>query len=122
MREDGPARERTGRRERVWRRRAAESVTTIVDLIEAGEIDMVINIPRGRGARSDGYEIRRAAIRHGIPAITTMAAAQAVAEAVAAAREGEVTVTALQDIHPDLVAESGSAGRSRAVSPPGAGR
>ena len=92
---------------------SAESVHTIVDLIEAGEVDLVINTPRGRGARADGYEIRRAAVRHGIPAITTMAAAQAVAEAVAAAREGEVTVTALQDIHPDLVAESGSAGHPR---------
>ena len=83
----------------------------------------MINTPRGRGARADGYEIRRAAIRHGIPAITTMAAAQAVAEAVAAAREGDVAVTALQDIHPDLVAESGTAGRGRVrrARPLGAG-
>ena len=35
------------------------AVTTIVDLIENGRIDLVINIPRGRGARSDGYEIAR---------------------------------------------------------------
>jgi carbamoyl-phosphate synthase large subunit len=33
---------------------APPPVITVVDLIEAGEIDMVINIPRGRGARSDG--------------------------------------------------------------------
>jgi carbamoyl-phosphate synthase large subunit len=94
---------------------SGEAVQTIVELIEAGEVDLVVNTPRGRGARADGYEIRRAAIRHGIPAITTMAAAQAVAEAVAVAREGDVSVTALQDIHPDLIAESGTAGRPRAA-------
>ena len=76
---------------------------TIVDLIEGGEVDLVVNTPRGRGARADGYEIRRAALRRGIPAITTIAAAQAVAQAIEAAREGAgITVNALQDLHPEL--------------------
>ena len=65
------------------RRRRAEPITTVVDLIEAGEIDLVINIPRGRGARSDGYEIRRAALRQGVPTMTNAAAAHAAVQAIA---------------------------------------
>ena len=48
---------------------------------------MVINTPTGSGARSDGYEIRTAAVRHGIPCITTMTGASAAARAIVAARE-----------------------------------
>jgi len=79
---------------------AAASIVTIVDLIEAGQIDLVINIPRGRGARADGYEIRRAAQRRGVPTMTTAAAAHAAVQAIANARRSrEVTVTCLQDLH-----------------------
>ena len=44
----------------------------VVDWIERGEVDLVINTPVGTGARSDGYEIRTAAVARGIPCITTM--------------------------------------------------
>ncbi len=78
-------------------------LATVVDLIEAGQVDLVVNTPRGRGARADGYEIRRAALRRGVPAITTVAAAQAAVQAIEAAREGGgIQVTALQDLHPHL--------------------
>ena len=83
-------------------------VTTIVDLIEAGRIDLVINIPRGRGARSDGYEIRRAALRQRVPTMTNAAAAHAAVQAIAQARRSpEVTVTCLQDVHGRLAASAG---------------
>ncbi|MCZ7661828.1 MAG: carbamoyl-phosphate synthase large subunit [Thermoleophilia bacterium] len=75
-------------------------IVTIVDLIEAGEVDLVVNTPRGRGARADGYEIRRAALRRGVPAITTIAAAQAAVQAIEASFGGEVTVTCLQELYP----------------------
>jgi carbamoyl-phosphate synthase large subunit len=84
------------------------AITTIVDLIEAGGVDLIINTPRGRGARTDGYEIRRAAVRRGITAITTMAAAQAAVQAIVAARAGEVHVTCLQDIHRQLANGTGT--------------
>ena len=45
----------------------------VVDWIEQGDVDLVINTPVGTGARSDGYEIRSAAVARGIPCITTMA-------------------------------------------------
>ena len=49
---------------------------------------MVINTPTGSGARSDGYEIRSAATRRGIPCITTMTGASAAARAIGAQRSG----------------------------------
>ena len=43
----------------------------VVDWIERGDVDLVINTPTGTEARTDGYEIRRAAVARGIPCITT---------------------------------------------------
>jgi carbamoyl-phosphate synthase large subunit len=71
----------------------------VVDAIESGEVDLVINTPRGTGARSDGYEIRRAAVARGIPCITTLAGGVAAARAIAAARQEEAPVHSLQEIH-----------------------
>jgi len=71
----------------------------VVDWIERGEVDLVINTPVGTGARTDGYEIRSAAIARGIPCITTMAGGMAAARAIAAARRGEPEVLSLQEVH-----------------------
>ena len=71
----------------------------VVDWIERGEVDLVINTPVGTGARADGYEIRTAAVARGIPCITTMAGAIAAARAISAARRGEPEVLSLQEIH-----------------------
>ena len=54
----------------------------------------------GVGARTDGYEIRRAAVRHGIPCVTTLAAGVSAARAIASARrDGEPAVLCLQELH-----------------------
>jgi carbamoyl-phosphate synthase large subunit len=71
----------------------------VVDWIERGEVDLVINTPVGPGARVDGYEIRAAAIARGIPCITTMAGGMAAARAISSARRGEPEVLALQELH-----------------------
>ena len=71
----------------------------VVDWIERGAVDLVINTPVGTGARTDGYEIRNAAIARGIPCITTMAGAIAAARAIGAARRGAPEVRSLQEIH-----------------------
>jgi carbamoyl-phosphate synthase large subunit len=76
-----------------------EGSPNVVDLIEQDEVDMVVNTPVGTGARTDGYEIRTAAISRGIPCITTMAGAIAAARAISAARRGEPEVVSLQEIH-----------------------
>ena len=44
----------------------------VLDWIERGDVDMVVNTPTGVGARADGYEIRRAAVARGIPCLTTL--------------------------------------------------
>jgi len=72
----------------------------VVDEIERGAVDLVINTPVGTGARADGYEIRRAAIARGIPCITTLSGGMAAARAIAAARAGRVApVLSLQELH-----------------------
>jgi carbamoyl-phosphate synthase large subunit len=72
----------------------------VVDWIESGEIDLVINTPTGTAARSDGYEIRRAAIARGIPAITTISGGMAATRAIASARTRDgFGVVSLQEIH-----------------------
>ncbi len=63
----------------------AEGSPHVVDMIEGGRCDLVINTPTGSGARADGYEIRSAAIRHGIPSITTLTGASAAVRAIAPA-------------------------------------
>jgi carbamoyl-phosphate synthase large subunit len=81
----------------------------VVDWIERGDVDLVVNTPTGVGARTDGYEIRRAAVTHGIPCLTTLAAGVSAARAIASAgRDGEPAVLCLQELH----------GRPRAVPAP----
>ncbi|MEA2424427.1 MAG: carbamoyl-phosphate synthase large subunit, partial [Thermoleophilaceae bacterium] len=77
----------------------SEGSPNVVNLIDSGEVDFVINTPTGSGARSDGYEIRRAAIARGIPCITTMSGASAAQRAIRAARRGEDEVRSLQELH-----------------------
>ena len=71
----------------------------VVNLIESGDIALVINTPFGRGARSDGYEIRTTVLREGVPSITTLAGASAAVSAIEAARRPRVQVHCLQDLH-----------------------
>jgi carbamoyl-phosphate synthase large subunit len=72
----------------------------VVDWIERGDVDLVVNTPTGVGARTDGYEIRRAAVSHGIPCLTTLAAGTSAARAIASARrEGAPEVLCLQELH-----------------------
>jgi carbamoyl-phosphate synthase large subunit len=79
-----------------------EGSPNVVDYIERGEVDLVINSPTGSGARTDGYEIRSAATRNGIPCITTMTGATAAARAIGASQgDGGVSVRSLQELHED---------------------
>ncbi len=72
-----------------------------VELIASGEVDLVVNTPRGRGPRADGAHIRRAAVLHKIPCLTTVAAALAAAAGIAESRTTDVTVRSLQEYHRD---------------------
>ena len=77
-----------------------EGPNNVVDWIERGAVNLVINTPVGTGARTDGYEIRSAAIARGIPCITTMSGGLAAARAIISARRGEPEVVSLQELHP----------------------
>ncbi|MDT4947131.1 MAG: carbamoyl-phosphate synthase large subunit, partial [Pseudonocardiales bacterium] len=72
-----------------------------VDLISSGRVALVVNTPRGRGPRADGASIRRAATRHRVSCITTVAAALAAAAGIAERAASAPTVRPLQDYHRD---------------------
>ncbi len=62
---------------------------TVVDLVRRRKVELVINTPDGRGARSDGYLIREAALLARVPCVTTISGAAAAVEAIARATQGE---------------------------------
>jgi len=84
---------------------------TVVTRILAGEVDLIVNTPFGSpgqsGPRLDGYEIRTAAVRRGIPCVTTAAGLAAAVHGIEAIIRGEVGVRSLQE-HAALLA--GAAG------------
>ncbi|HWI34293.1 MAG TPA: ATP-grasp domain-containing protein, partial [Lapillicoccus sp.] len=70
---------------------------TIVDLINDGEVAMVVNTPTGKSARADGYEIRAATTGADKPIITTVQELAAAVQGIEALRSGEIRVKSLQD-------------------------
>src|SRR6188472_2821344 len=79
--------------------KTTEGSPHVVDMIQEHRCALVINTPTGSGARADGYEIRTAAVRHGIPCVTTMTGATAAVSAIAAQIAGDSDVRSLQEIH-----------------------
>ena len=65
-----------------------ENEENVISLIERGGVDLIVNTPWGRGARTDGYLIRRKALMHGVPCITTLAAASAAIQGIEAKIRG----------------------------------
>ena len=88
-----------------------EGRPNVVDLIKGDRIQLIINTPRGQDTFFDEKAIRRAAVLARIPTITTLAAAQAAAEGIAALQRGTLSVVALQTLHQDRFA-----GESKAVA------
>jgi carbamoyl-phosphate synthase large subunit len=74
-----------------------EGRPNLLDQMKNDQVALVINTPSGKGARTDEGKIRAAAVAHGVTCITTLAAAQAVVEALAAMRRRELTVKTLQE-------------------------
>ncbi len=83
--------------ERVFK--VKEGRPNVVDLIKSDRIHLILNTPRGQDTFFDEKAIRRAAVLARIPTITTIAAAQAAAEGIAALQRGTVNVYALQTLH-----------------------
>jgi len=85
--------------ERVFK--VTEGRPDAVDLIKGDRIQLIVNTPRGQDTIFDEKAIRRAAVVARIPTITTLSAAQAAAEGIAAMQRHRTTVNALQQLHHD---------------------
>jgi len=94
--------------ERVYKVR--EGRPNAVDLIKGDKIQLIINTPQGLEPWFDEKAIRRAAVTHRVPTITTLAAARAAAEGIASLQRGELSVHALQALHAGRQTISSTAG------------
>jgi len=83
-----------------------EGRPNVVDLIKGDRIQLIVNTPEGADPFFDEKAIRRAAVTARIPTITTLAAARAAAEGIAALQRGEVNVKALQHLHAERMAKN----------------
>ena len=76
-----------------------EGRPNVVDYIKGDRIQLIVNTPQGQDTFFDEKAIRRAAVTQRIPTITTMAAARAAADGIAALQNNTITVNALQSLH-----------------------
>ena len=77
-----------------------EGRPNIVDAITNGQIQLIVNTPAGKEKIFDDSYIRKSAVKHKIPYITTIAAAQASAEGIKALKtKGKIPVDSIQHIH-----------------------
>ena len=81
-----------------------EGRPNVVDLIKGERIHLIVNTPHGQDTFFDEKAIRRAAVTNSIPTITTIAAARAAAEGIAATQRRRISVKALQQLHRETVA------------------
>ena len=79
-----------------------EGRPNISDRIKNKEINLIINTPAGRNSKFDDSYIRMLAIQQKVPYITSMAAAQAGVEGIAAVKNKKCTAKSLQDYHKEL--------------------
>jgi carbamoyl-phosphate synthase large subunit len=76
----------------------------VADQILNGQIDLVINTPLGRESFFDDRAVRRVAMIHNVPCITTLTGATATVSAIRAMRSQGLDVRALQDYHAEIAA------------------
>jgi len=74
-----------------------EGHPNLIDHMKNEGVDLILNTPSGKGARTDEGTIRATAVQHGIPCITTIQAAEAAVQAIAALRHEEMDVMSLQE-------------------------
>ena len=79
--------------------KVGEGGPDVVELIESGQVQLVVNTPRGRGSRADGDHIRRSASRNRVPLLTTASAGLAAANGMADWARHPLRVRTLQEYH-----------------------
>ena len=77
-----------------------EGRPNIIDTIKNKHVALLINTPTTKGPKTDEGQIRAAAVMNKIPIITTMTAAEAAADAMAATQPGDWSVKPMQDYYP----------------------
>ena len=77
-------------------KKLAEGHPNLIDYLKNGDVQLILNTPSGKGARTDEGKIRASAVQHGVPCITTIAAAEAALRAMKAIREKPLEVESLQ--------------------------
>ncbi|MDG2221242.1 MAG: carbamoyl-phosphate synthase large subunit [Rubripirellula sp.] len=77
-------------------KKIAEGHPNLIDYLKNDDVQLILNTPNGKGARTDEGRIRAAAVQHGVPCITTLAAAEAAVGAMQASREAPMEVESLQ--------------------------
>jgi carbamoyl-phosphate synthase large subunit len=76
-----------------------EGRPNIIDTIKNKQVQLLINTPTTKGPKTDEGTIRAAAVIHKIPIITTLTAAKAASDAMAALKAGEWSVKSLQEYY-----------------------
>ncbi|MBN1288515.1 MAG: carbamoyl-phosphate synthase large subunit [Actinobacteria bacterium] len=79
--------------------KVGEGTPDIVDYIKDGKVDLVINVPGGRGSRGSGYEIRTESTMNGIPCITTIELADIIIMGITDLKRNGIKVKSLQEYH-----------------------
>jgi carbamoyl-phosphate synthase large subunit len=74
-----------------------EGYPNVLDYMANGDLQLVMNTPSGKGARTDEGKIRAAAVSHGIPCLTTIQAADAAVLAMEALRDEHMGVLSVQE-------------------------
>jgi carbamoyl-phosphate synthase large subunit len=87
--------------------KVGEGKPDVVDFIRDGLVDLVINVPEGRGTRGSGYAIRTEATMNGVPCVTTIALAEMVIMGINAIKRSGMRVKSLQEYHDALETHDG---------------
>ncbi len=80
----------------------SEGRPNVIDEIINRRIDLIINTPKGKRERSEGYLIRRTAVDFGIPYITTIAGAIAAVRGIEAVKKAKMTIKSIQEYHKEV--------------------
>jgi carbamoyl-phosphate synthase large subunit len=75
----------------------AEGHPNLIDYLKNDDVQLIMNTPSGKGARTDEGRIRAAAVQHGVPCITTIQAAEAAVKAMEALQDEGMGIQSLQD-------------------------
>ena len=80
-----------------------EGRPNVYDLITNGDIQLVVNSPVGKDSQTDDSYLRKAAIKAGVPYITTMAGAMATADGIHRVKKGiDNEIKSLQELHSEI--------------------